>query len=186
MMFIALLPGLAAFGLMILYDWLQAYRGKHRSILLFAGALLLILSTVWLLILADLPASFQSGVVRFVIGACGALASTACMVYALFFALPFSDTYTASGKKTCVYRGWYALCRHPAAFCCYFVYAFLLLMAPALSTLLALLILPNMNLVYVALEDRYFFPRTIEGYDSYKQTTPFLIPTRASVKRMQG
>lgn len=186
MMVIALLTGVAAFALMILYDWLQAYRGKHRSLLLFAGALLLILATVWLLILADIPASFRSGMIRFVLGACGVLISVACMVYALFFALPFSDTYVESGKKDCVSRGWYSLCRHPAALCCYLVYGFLLLMAPALSTLLALLILPNLNLVYVALEDRFFFPRTIEGYDAYKQTTPFLIPTRASVKRMRG
>ena len=39
------------------------------------------------------------------------------------------------------------------------------------------------NFLYVYLQDRYIFPRYIRGYDDYKRSVPFLIPTRASLKK---
>lgn len=182
----ALTTGVAAFALMILYDWIEAYRKRHIPVLFFAGAALLVFATVWIALLSDLSAAFLKGPARFCIGACGALASAAVTACMLFVSLPFADTYEKAGEKQCVSSGWYALCRHPAALTIYFVYGFLLLMAPSLPALLAFAVFPNLNLLYVALEDRYFFPKTIEGYESYKKQTPFLIPSRASVKRMRG
>ena len=182
----ALLLGCFAFGLMILYDWLDAYRGKHISILFFLGGGSLIAATVWLIVLCNPLCAFNTGPVRFVVGAVGALTSTAGMVYALFFALPFSGTYAKAGVHQCICTGWYALCRHPAALFHYVIFAFLLLMVPTLPMLLGFLVFPNLNLAYVALQDCSFFPRTIEGYVQYQKETPFLIPTRESIKRMRG
>ena len=40
-----------------------------------------------------------------------------------------------------------------------------------------------LDIVHVALQDFVFFPRMFPGYKEYQQQTPFLIPTRASLRK---
>ena len=46
----------------------------------------------------------------------------------------------------------------------------------AVVLLLAALIYPLCNLIYIIIQDKYIFPLYIEGYESYKRSVPFLIP----------
>lgn len=172
----ALLTGMLGFGLMLWYDFLAAFRQTHAPGLFLAGACLPAVATVWLIWLADPLSAFWARPLLFLMGAAGALACFAGMGYTLFVALPFATTYTKPGLKQCVSHGWYALCRHPSALFLYGGYGFLLLMVPSLPLLLGFLLFPTLNLAYVAVEDRWIFPRTIVGYEQYRQETPFFVP----------
>lgn len=41
-----------------------------------------------------------------------------------------------------------------------------------------------LNLLLASAEDKWFFPRSIGGYDEYKKRVPFLIPTSAGIKEI--
>ena len=40
-----------------------------------------------------------------------------------------------------------------------------------------------LDLLYVIFQDFWTFPRTFTGYDAYKDSTPFLLPSAASIRR---
>ncbi len=41
----------------------------------------------------------------------------------------------------------------------------------------------GMNVVYAFVQDRYIFPALFDDYEGYRNKTPFLIPSPASIKR---
>ena len=43
-------------------------------------------------------------------------------------------------------------------------------------------VLSGLNVGLVAFEDRCVFPAKLKGYDDYRRTTPFLLPSRQSVR----
>nr|WP_122013512.1 hypothetical protein [Maliibacterium massiliense] len=112
-----------------------------------------------------------------------ALFFLALLLYTLFFALPFADTYVHQAARSPVCdRGVYALCRHPGvlwqAGLCFSMYL-------ALGTrdmLLAALLFTLLNVLYVLLQDRWTFMRQFDDYGRYRRTTPFLLPTKASLR----
>ena len=110
--------------------------------------------------------------------------SFALMIYSLFFALPFGETYVyVSGKAAPCDRGMYALCRHPGVLWFCFVYLFLAL-AWGTATVWAMgFFYCLMDVGYVVLQDLWTFPRTLEDYEGYRKRVPFLIPTAGSMKR---
>ena len=107
------------------------------------------------------------------------------LVYTLFFALPFEETYRQAeqqGRK--VYdRGMYALCRHPGVL--WFFLMFLCLGAAFYPGALLWqgLVFSGCNLVYVLVQDRWTFPQVFVDYGDYRRRVPFLVPTRESVCR---
>lgn len=113
-----------------------------------------------------------------------ALVFLALMIYTLFFALPFSQTYLEDNAPRRAYTGGvYALCRHPGVL--WFAGAFLCL-GLALATPEAMvfcLAMIGWNVAYVMFQDRYTFPKSFVNYEEYQHTTPFLLPTPGSVAR---
>jgi len=184
-MILALALGVAAFAPLLGYDYLAAYR-KRRFPLLFAlGSAMFAAATLWLVWLADpLSAAMARPWLFYPFGVLALIAAGA-LVYVLFFALPFRATYGAAATdlQPCVRSGWYALCRHPGALLCYGVFLCLAAAIPGPETLLALLLFPTANLAYVAVQDRYIFVLTLEGYAQYRKETPFAVPTDASLRR---
>lgn len=123
----------------------------------------------------------QMGTLRS-IGFCVAAAVfLALQLYALFGCFPSKNAY-GSGEKQSVYdKGIYALCRHPGFLFFAGMYICLCLGTELPWFTAALYI--ALDLALVIFEDAVAFPRTLEGYDNYKSSTPFLIPTPKSIKR---
>ena len=114
----------------------------------------------------------------------GVVIALAGLVYTLFFALPFSATYVqqSTGRKAYT-EGIYALCRHPGVLwlgLAYLCLAFALGTGRSWAFFAAIL---GMDIGYVVFQDLWTFPKTFCNYEQYRQTTPFLWPTAASIGR---
>ncbi len=178
---LTLWPGAAAFGLFILYD-VNSIRWRRRWLngLFPAGLVLLAASAA-----ADLWLAWRQGAiggaadVLLLIAAAAALGG---LMYCLFFALPFDETYREATQGRRVYdRGVYALCRHPGVL--FLAAAYLLAGLAALPygpLLINGTVFTALNVLYVLFQDRVTFPATFIDYENYRQKVPFLLPTRAS------
>jgi len=100
------------------------------------------------------------------------------LIYTLFFALPFQSTYTRGNDLPVVSTGVYGLCRHPAFWPFLLLYAALWLTFGGNRLLLAAVVYPVCNWLYIYVQDRCIFPQYIHGYDTYRLSVPFLIPRR--------
>ena len=178
----SLLLGMLGFLLFFLYDvnsFTWRSRLLHKSFAL--GVTLLAAATV-----LDLAAALRmgafSGVKDLILLVAGALC-LAALVYCLFFALPFAETYQdTDGPPAVCDRGVYALCRHPGVLCMLGMYLFWGLGALPATMLRNGLIFSGFNTVYVCFQDRMTFPRTFPDYPDYQKNVPFLIPTGASIR----
>lgn len=140
---------------------------------LIASLLLAVCSGHWFSVAVSLRAFF------FLLAALAAWFEAAALV----FAFPAGEIYLGGGENALADRGMYALCRHPGAL---WLPALLISLALALGSqglLSAGALASALNTLYVFFQDRWVFPKTIPGYTEYRKTTPFLIPTRASLKK---
>lgn len=179
------LMGLAAFTLYILYDVNSVLWKKRlpKSFFALGTALIAVSTTVLLLgILRNNEAMLCRSrlAALFLIPAA---AGFALMIYSLFFALPFDETYVHPQGKMAVYdKGMYALCRHPGV-----IWFCLMYMGLALAWNTPLvwgvsLFYCALNIGYVVLQDRWTFLHTFDNYEEYQKSTPFLIPTGKSIR----
>lgn len=182
---ISLYLGLAGFLLYLLYD-INSFLWQLRLLRSFfmLGTACIVGATA-----LDLAAAIQahafSGAadILFLLGACICFAA---LIYCLFFALPFKETYATQENNRHVYDGGvYALCRHPGILCFFGMY--LLLGAAALPEKLLMhgMIFSFCNLVYAWFQDCITFPKTFCDYEDYKKRIPFLIPTGDSFRLAQ-
>jgi protein-S-isoprenylcysteine O-methyltransferase Ste14 len=106
------------------------------------------------------------------------------LIYTLFFALPFKDTYVTTGSppKVCD-CGVYALCRHPGVLWLIGFYAFLGLALQTTLMITLAAIFSILDLLYVIFQDRWTFVKYFSNYKEYKTDTPFLLPNLKSIKR---
>lgn len=181
---VALMAGAAAFPLCLIYDVFNMKRRRGGVCFFALGALLLAGSTGYVLA-RRLPDGLALAPVLCTVAALGALASFAGLIAALFVAIP-PASYVSDGEKAVVASGLYALCRHPGVLflCAFYFFAALMLRSRAGWAMLALY--TALDTAYVAVQDKYIFPRVIAGYGEYKRTTPFLLPTAASLRAMKG
>jgi protein-S-isoprenylcysteine O-methyltransferase Ste14 len=127
--------------------------------------------------LASLTASRFAGIIL-------AALFLAALVYTLFFALPFRSTYLCDDEpKTVCDRGVYAFCRHPGFWCFSGLYASLYLIRPNGQVAAMALVFICLNFLYILMQDRWTFPSTLLAYESYRLSTPFIIPNRRSLRR---
>ena len=184
---VTILFGVAAFALFFLSDFLQVASPKHaNSRYFFAGTLLLALTTAH--ILYKSWRTTANPIYQIIAGAALAVLFCILLLYTLFFALPYDATYktddrSSTGMRPVVTYGVYALCRHPGIlwFAAMYGSLYLALGGPLLRV--ACPLFSALNLLYAALQDIYVFPRQFTGYGDYKRLAPFLIPTRASIRR---
>jgi protein-S-isoprenylcysteine O-methyltransferase Ste14 len=98
------------------------------------------------------------------------------MFYALFFALPFNATYVeGTPRLKVVDTGLYALCRHPGVWGFFAFYLFASMASGNGDLLVAGLVWTVFDVLHVAMQDVWFFPQTLPGYDEYRKSTPFLL-----------
>lgn len=179
---ITLWMGVAAFVLFMLYDinsitaqWKILHAG------FFLGFLLLVAATG-----LDLWEAIRCGAFTGVGDILLLLASVlffAALIYCLFFAIPFRETYEEqeNGRHVCS-SGVYALCRHPGILCFFACYLFLGLAALPSGMLWNGMVFSLLNLGYAWFQDRVSFPKTFCDYREYQASVPFLIPTGASIR----
>ncbi len=106
------------------------------------------------------------------------------LVYSIFWEIPFKQTYVLNwvGDKL-IKTGTYALVRHPGVL--WFGLFLLALMVISRSKLL-LIAAPLwflLDVLWVWIQERFYFSRMFPGYEQYERETPMLIPTRASIVR---
>jgi len=106
------------------------------------------------------------------------------LVYTLFFAVPFEDTYMKSdGSPEICTTGFYALSRHPGFLWFAGLYFSLWLALSGDLLLSAGILFCLLNLLYIIFQDRWTFMKIFPDYGDYKKMTPFLIPNRQSFSR---
>lgn len=109
------------------------------------------------------------------------LISSALLIYSVFLEIPFKTTYATDGhKQELVTTGTYALTRHPGVLW----FGLLMLALTAISRSKLLLVAAPiwfaLDVLYVWIQDRFYFPVMFPGYQEYKRETPMLIPTKKS------
>ena len=182
---ISLYLGLAAFALYLIYD-VNSFTRQIKFVHSFfmVGTVLIGVATVMDLWNAWKVRAF-SGIADIGLLAAAAVCFGA-LIYCLFFALPFEETYAEQNTEKHVYSGGaYALCRHPGILCFFGTYLFLGLAALPARLLINGMVFSFLNLLYAWFQDRITFPKTFCDYSEYQNTVPFLIPTKASI-RMAG
>jgi len=180
---IYIVMGLLAFLLFAAYD-INSVTSKINIMnsFFFLGSFLLIAATAGIII--ESFHSIQWNLQRMSIFGIFSLLFLILLIYTLFFALPFSETYVkgSTSPKVCQ-GGFYALCRHPGVlwFTGFYFCLWLTLKIPLL--LPAVIIFSACNVIYVIFQDHWTFPRIFEDYNDYKKHTPFIIPNFKSIKR---
>jgi protein-S-isoprenylcysteine O-methyltransferase Ste14 len=112
------------------------------------------------------------------------LVSFFLLIYSLFLEIPFRQTYAADGVgDRLVKTGSYALVRHPSVLWFALFLLALLLVSRSRLLLLAMPVWLFMDVLYVWIQERFFFGRMFPGYEQYRKETPMLIPTPASIVR---
>lgn len=178
----SLFCGITCFILYFLYDinsytlqskWLHAAFGVGTTLLAVATGM--DLYTAW-------KAGALSGIPDFIFLFLGSLCFL-CLIYCLFFALPFQETYAEQTVDRAVYdKGVYALCRHPGILCFFGMFLFLGMAALPSTLLLHGMIYSILNLAYALFQDKITFPKTFYDYHSYRERVPFLFPTKGSFR----
>lgn len=182
MIFIVL--GCLAFVFLYLFDLNKILLLNNYFNVFFAmGIFLLVFSTLG--ILRGNFNSFEVSIYFRLLWGALSLISMLLMLYSLFFALPFSNTYLKVEKTNAVVdTGMYSLCRHPGVIWFFFFYLFLSLASGLKMMILAGIIWTIMDVVHVYVQDRWLFPKAMPGYGQYKCKVPFLIPNVCCVKRI--
>jgi len=185
---LSLFLGIAAFLLYLVYD-INSITCKNRILHLFfmAGTVLLCTATALDLRSAWMTAAFRG--VGDILLLVGSSLCFAALIYCLFFALPFDETYRDQKENRFVYsKGVYALCRHPGILCFFGMYLLFGLAALPTAVLRNCVVFSILNLMYAWFQDRITFPKTFCDYKNYQKNVPFLIPTvdsiRAAVRTM--
>jgi hypothetical protein len=170
--------GALAFALYLLYDINGA--GKNLAVLkpLFTVGTVLLTGTTAAVIWRS-KASLYTLTPVFAVLAIGMLV---LLTYTLFFALPFKGAYVDGRPPLCT-TGMYALCRHPGILWFGLMYAAIYGALPCALTASGALVFTALDIGYALFQDIYTFPRIFSGYENYKQTTPFIIPTPESIKK---
>lgn len=179
---LSLILGLTAFVLYLLYD-INSFTRQLPVVHSFftVGTVLLGIATVLDLAMAWQAGGF-SGAGDWLLLTGGGICFAA-LIYCLFFALPFQETYAQCDQGRHVYSGGvYALCRHPGILCFFGMYLCLGLAAMPGGMLCRGMLYSALNLLYAFFQDRITFPKTFCDYADYQKKVPFLIPTRASIR----
>ena len=180
---VSLTLGIGGFLLYLLYD-VNSFKYRLR---LLHGAFALGTLLVGAATALDLLEAWRLGAFSGPGDAALLLAAGACLaalVYSLFFALPFQETYRQQEQGRHVYDGGvYALCRHPGILCFFGLYLCLGLAALPGGLLAHGLVFSLLDLAYAGFQDRVTFPKTFCDYEAYRKKAPFMIPTGDSIRR---
>lgn len=178
--------GTIAFILFMVYDLEQAGAVSHRfhKIIKFfftIGFLVLVGTTGSLLWKCNISVTDWTG--KTVLALIFSSLFLVMLIYTLFFALPFEETYVAQEAHRTYDKKMYALCRHPGVLWFAGFYICLWLAFGTKPLLVMAIWFSFLNFCYIVLQDCYTFPRIFFDYVDYQKRVPFLIPNGKSLKR---
>lgn len=107
---------------------------------------------------------------------------TLLFIYSILVEIPLKRR-SLQERDGVVKTGTYALVRHPGLIFSSLFIVFLVLATRSWILLIAAPIWMLMELIWVWLEDKLYFPRSIPGYKKYKEEVPMLFPNTSSIKR---
>lgn len=179
----AVLIGSAGFILYFLYD-INSVTRKNKVVqkffalgsVLVTGSAVLEMKEFWKMGRQYFPIT--------VLFAVGGLLFLSLLIYTLFFALPFDETYCKENQMRLAYtEGVYSLCRHPGVLWFAGLYLCMWGMTGNRQGMLYYLGMILWNVLYVVMQDLWIFPLTFSNYHEYRRGTPFLIPNGKSICR---
>lgn len=174
---ISLVLGIAAFALCFIYD-INSFVWKKAVLHCFfaLGAVLLTFASAIDLWHAFRAGAFGTGIDVFLLVLTAA--ALAALIYSLFFALPFEETYIKNSERPAVYdKGVYALCRHPGVLFYFLMQLFFGMAALPEKAIINGLVFSGLNILYAWFQDRITFEKTFSNYSDYRNRVPFLVPT---------
>jgi protein-S-isoprenylcysteine O-methyltransferase Ste14 len=171
--------GVLGFAFAFAFDWASLKRVPViKQLAGLVAFSLLIYATI---MVCHSPIKLRVPIFAQIIGGCLLAVFLCLLIYSLFIEIPFRRTYTKHGVgEKLIYTGTYALVRHPGVIWLAFVFLALALVYPSTTLFLAAVIWLFMDVIYVTVQDKYFFPKMFPNYRDYKKQTPFLIPTKQS------
>jgi protein-S-isoprenylcysteine O-methyltransferase Ste14 len=174
--------GCIGFLCFIFYDFNSiAMKTKLLHGCFFMGVLLVTAATIGIVVSSKNEIGFN---IRMTVFGSVSILFFCLLIYTLFFALPFQNTYIDTKDPPIVCQtGVYALCRHPGVLWFIGFYVFLWLALNIAILLIAAVAFSALNIIYICIQDNWTFIRTFKNYNDYKKETPFLIPNRKSIKR---
>lgn len=179
-----LVPGIIGFIFFILFDLNKIYwKSRIWNLSFVLGSIFLAFSTLYSVFQSDLSALIAHFGILHLLKLVCLILSGAALVYALFFALPFENTYVESEELPLVSKGLYGTCRHPGFWMFVLFYMFLAAFFGSIQLVYCFGVYNFCNFVYIVLQDTYIFPKYIKGYNEYKKVVPFLVPTRKSIQK---
>lgn len=167
--------GITGYILLVLYDLSQLRALRMLRIPLALGFPLTALPYILLLASYGVPITDRTLLSLFYMVCLffGILLAYSAVLEIPLYVLRHTDE--RSGEPEVYSKGTYRLCRHPG-FIWYTAINILFILAyRQMGITILMSILTLCNLVLIILEDIYIFPRTLSGYDSYKQRVPFLL-----------
>jgi protein-S-isoprenylcysteine O-methyltransferase Ste14 len=121
--------------------------------------------------------------VRIAAGTCAA-PFLLLLVQSLVIEIGTPRTAAADGSRTLVTTGTYALTRHPGVLWYFFFHLLLGVASGSVLLLLATPLWAGLNAAVAVVQDRIVFPRVFgASYGEYRRAVPFLVPSRASLRR---
>lgn len=112
--------------------------------------------------------------VRVILGIVAVIVAMGLYVYILVFALPKGTYDDDQVQSTLATEGIYGMCRHPGFYGFTMVALAITLLIGDVAAFAILLAHSALNLLYIYLQDKYYFPVYLEGYEEYKRQVPFL------------
>ncbi|HPT70013.1 MAG TPA: DUF1295 domain-containing protein [Syntrophomonas sp.] len=153
---------------------------KNVNLLVILGSVILSLCTI-AIIISDSSTKISTLLQR--VELLSALLSLVLLVYSIFGAVQFKETYMETGKRNGVVdTGIYALCRHPGVLWFFLFYLFLGLAFSNKVLLIAGFVWTSLDVIYVYIQDRWIFPIILEDYHAYQKQVPFLLPNKTSLR----
>ncbi len=174
--------GSLSFVFFYLFDYLND-KGKQsiKIISALTGLIVIICGTIGIATLEERSLGSTGFIFIYLILA---LFFLLALVYSLFLELPFNKTYGGEDFHTgLITTGTYSLCRHPGVLWFFFMYLFYGLYLSSEMMLLACFIWTGLDVVYVILQEKYFFVKNFSDYGKYQKSTPMLIPNIKSIRR---
>jgi protein-S-isoprenylcysteine O-methyltransferase Ste14 len=159
----------------------MAQRAGLKRVILVSACLLFLLALV---VALRQPPLFPAPAWVVAAGILLTLLGMGLAAYSLVIELPARSTYVAPGAPSqLITTGTYALTRHPGVLWFAIFLAGLLIANRSLALFIAAPLWLGLDVLYVWLQDRYFFPKQFPDYGRYREHTPMLIPNRHSIRR---
>lgn len=176
------LVGVVGFIMLYVYEMNQILWQKSFFKFFFTGGFILIFGSTLFAFISDL--SEISNGVQLITGIILFIIFLYLLIYTLFFAIPFKESYVEQFENRTVYKEkMYALSRHPGVLWFVGLYGSLVLIIPTDLMIILCVVLSLLNIVYIFIQDFWSFPKLFVDYKEYKKGTPFLIPSINSVKK---